>query len=290
MRAESKLKRYTPGRNQQDFAHEMTLLYGIEILDFRFDTEEHILITFPNHTHQRSAYLRSLIRTPNPLIVDAFACIGADTMALMADFPRAQMFAVQRTGSDKELERFQRLTHNTALFNQTFYGGRCALVTVPLKIEKFLSNVRRQIDLLYLDPPWGDDTGTPHPDQTVIDYAASVLALAQPPPKVVVMKLRPAIRDKLNGYTLARSLEIKAYRSNSVLYYFHVFVVDTKRINDPVLEKNACSCQSPPSAPHPTIPCASGPPKACEVQHSDAEMEAGIACLVLPIDSAGMSC
>ena len=289
MRAESRLKRYTSGRNQQDFAHEMTLRYGIEVLDFRFDTEEHILITFPNHTRQRSAYLRSLVSTPTPLIVDAFACIGADTMALMADFPQAQVFAVQRTGSDKERERFQRLIHNTTLFNQAFHCNRCSLVTMPLEIETFLSNMQKQIDILYIDPPWGDDIGIPHPDHVVVEYAASVLALACPPPSVVVMKLRPKMETKLSGYTLTRSLEVKAFRSNSVLYYFHVFVVK-KKINDPFLEKNACSCQSQPFLPHPTTPCDLGHPMACEAQRSDAETEAGISRLVLPKNSVETSC
>lgn len=289
MRTESKLKRYTPGRNTQDFAHAMMLRYGIEILDFRFDTEEHIMITFPSHTQQRSAYLRSLISTPTPLIVDAFACIGADTMALMADFPQAQVFAVQRTGSDKERERFQRLIHNTTLFNHAYHRSRCSLVTVPLDIETFLSNVRKQIDLLYLDPPWGDAIGLPYPDHVVTEYAASVLALACPPPSVVVMKLRPKMETKLSGYTLTRSLEVKAFRSNSVLYYFHVFAANEK-INDPFSEKNACSCRSQPSSPRPTTPCNSGHPMACEAQRSDAETEAGISRLVLSKNSVETSC
>ena len=238
MRAESKLKRYTPGRNQQDFAHEMTLRYGIEVLDFCFSTEEHILITFPYHTHERSAYLRSIIRTPTPLIVDAFACIGADTMALMADFPRARLFAVQRAGNDKELERFQRLTCNTALFDETFCHHSCTLVTVPLEIERFLPSIRKQINLLYLDPPWGNDAGTPHPDQTVFNHATSVLALAQQPPFVVVMKLRSAIGANISGYTLKRSIEIKSHGGNKALFYFHVFVARKKTTDSNTMEIN----------------------------------------------------
>jgi hypothetical protein len=101
-------------------------------------------------------------------------------------------------------------------------------VTVPLEIERFLPSIRKQINLLYLDPPWGNDAGTPHPDQTVFNHAISVLALAQQPPLVVVMKLRSAIGANLSGYTLMRSIEIKSHRSNNVLFYFHVFVARKK--------------------------------------------------------------
>ena len=297
-------------------------------MNFRFNEEESRYITFPHHVSERSVFLKTLIHTKKPVIIDGFACVGGDSIIFMADFPTATVYAIQCVFSSPDKKRFSRLIHNVTAFNRTYGQNNAKALAVSSTIEEYLSNFNKPVDLLYLDPPWFTN-GRERAHDVIMHHLNAVLKTAVVNVKFVVIKIKSNVNnaDCFHGYKLIKSLAMNTSRKKA--FYFHVFeraaherqcglsdAVDyclhqrtvysqhlrpevrpeqerEKKINDQdvyVLEKNTCSCQSSPSAPHPTIPCASGHPKACEVHHSDAKTAAEIAYLVLPIDSAGMNC
>jgi hypothetical protein len=196
-------------------------------VNFQFDHEEARYITFPNHVEERSAVLRSLISCRSPVIVDAFACVGGDSIALMGDFPDATLYAVQRVHTEVERQRFARLTSNVNNYNTVVNQTRTNVLAVDSDIEDFMSAVDRPIDLLYLDPPW--EQAVHGPELGEADLVANMLelvALARGV-RVVVLKIRNSVSRKsedlflTRGYRLQRSIAVR--KAGRVKFYFHVF-------------------------------------------------------------------
>ena len=197
-------------------------------VNFQFDAEEARYITFPNHVEERSRYLRELIPGRSPVIVDAFACVGGDSVALMRDFPDATLFAIQRVRTEEERLRFARLTGNVNNYNATVNRGRTSALVVESDIEDFLPVVTKPIDLLYLDPPWEQDAHGPEFDEsTLVAKMVDLVRLADDV-RVIVLKIRADLSAESRarflrcGYRITRSIPVK--KRDVVKFYFHVFV------------------------------------------------------------------
>jgi hypothetical protein len=189
-------------------------------MEFRCDYEEFSMVTFPSHSAERSALLRSLITNPEPLIVDAFAGVGGDSIALIADFPRCELFAVQPTDTPTTWARFSRLTHNLMQFNRKFRGDEYTAITVAAKFEEFVPTVRRTIDLLYMSPPWSwGMTGD------IVDRIADVVNGMRTDVEWMVLMLKDELqfssRRAFERFHWVRSLPVVV--KERVSFYFHVF-------------------------------------------------------------------
>ena len=84
--------------------------------------------------------------------IDAFACVGGDTLAAMNQFTGAEIFSVQvNTGTG----RVERLRHNVNMLQDII--PRTGTVQVEaMDIETFILGLapRSDVSVLYLDPPW----------------------------------------------------------------------------------------------------------------------------------------
>jgi hypothetical protein len=205
------------------FNRQITNHYNIN-MNFQFDAEESRYTTFPNHVKSRTEYLKSIIMSTHPVIVDGFSCVGGDTIVFMADFPSADVFAVQRVATEKEKERFNRLTYNVSEFNTKFRQDKCLAITIPTTIQHFLPHIQTDVDLLYLDPPWEITEGHEYDEQDVLDYISSIIACASSSfIRYVMIKIRYDISKGhiIPGYALKKTFRVM--NSERLLYCFHVF-------------------------------------------------------------------
>jgi hypothetical protein len=113
-----------------------------------YTDEEGKYITWPWDATERNELLSEWggeIGIEEPIIWDVFAGVGDDTVQFLHLFPRAQITAVQCPTADGTTDR---LKHNT--------NGRCTVRECTADV--FLRQCTTRCDLLYLDPPWGDET------------------------------------------------------------------------------------------------------------------------------------
>lgn len=201
--------------------HQLAERFGVDI-EFQCDYEECAIMTFPFHSAERSALLKSLITTPEPLIVDAFAGVGGDSMVLMADFPDCELFAVQPADTKQHQARFGRLTHNVEQFNDKFRAGKRSVITVASTFEEFLPYVERKIDLLYMSPPWswnGGDT------VEIVERIADVVNEMETEVDLIVLMLKDdlCIRGKRAFESLHCVQSLPVVLKEKTCFYFHVF-------------------------------------------------------------------
>ena len=92
------------------------------------------------------------------VVLDAFACVGGDSLAAMYVHREAHVHAVQRVTTIEEKERFERLATNLKQFRGTVRRSGKVL-WYQSDIGSFLMKFDSDISLLYLDPPWalGED-------------------------------------------------------------------------------------------------------------------------------------
>ena len=122
-------------------------------INFQGTPEECRDATLPSLTRERTQLLWNLVTSSKPVIVDAFAGVGADSLVLMSDFPQCTLYAVQAADSEVERARFLRLTHNVSAFNAAVRKNLHCAMTVPASFDNFISGFAKTIDVLYLDPP-----------------------------------------------------------------------------------------------------------------------------------------
>ncbi len=88
--------------------------------------------------------------------IDAFACVGGDTLAAMFYFPHLHVHAIQLDEPRENHERFQRLTHNIATFNRLLPRRSGSVQAYGTDIKSFLLSHAAVLNqsILYPDPPW----------------------------------------------------------------------------------------------------------------------------------------
>ena len=148
-------------------------------LQFLCDEEETNYITQPRDAIPIYQAISHALEGPDTttvvvvcrVFIDAFACVGGDTLAAMHAFESAHVYAIQLSTN---AGRFRRLTANVREFNQVLSThGRTTVGThrahaIGTDIRSFLT--QRALGLLsdtnangilYLDPPWGVDPLNP---------------------------------------------------------------------------------------------------------------------------------
>ena len=141
-------------------------------LKFECDEEEANYITQPRDAipiHQAMAQAMGPVTCK--VFIDAFACVGGDTLAAMHEFSSANVYAVQLSEPARYAARFGRLTANVREFNRLLAdsgGERMRARAVGTDIGSFLTHPQALYlssadagSILYLDPPWGVDLLNP---------------------------------------------------------------------------------------------------------------------------------
>lgn len=138
-------------------------------LKFECDDEETNYITQPRDAIPIGRSISEAIIYPATtcrVFIDAFACVGGDTLAAMDRFDSADVYAIQ-INTGRYAQRFQRLQKNVEEFNQVVPGrfsrrayaiGTDIRSFLKEKAPSILSNTDNEnCSILYLDPPWGVD-------------------------------------------------------------------------------------------------------------------------------------
>ena len=243
------------GRHHQDpktaaISGLLSREYGIPIV--RLTPEEAAMVSHPGRTVERNAYFATLFgEYPLVRIVDAYACIGGDTLSFlkwaMVNGLKLQIFAVQK----KEHGRSERLkTHVDSFIDATGYSN--ATVTCFDKqiqdVIKLLQHcgVDPAVDLMYFDPPWdlpeGYDLSTNHgsaknPSEATMLFIdrlerevfgplvkvgaapARYVCLKAPTPFVEFSVALFQASSYLSGYKLDKEIKVRNARGQIILYY-----------------------------------------------------------------------
>ena len=116
--------------------------------NLRYTDEEAMYISDPADCVERNRFLRTL---PVRHICDAYACVGGDTVQFTHVKPEARVDAVQITDSRENVDRFERLGYNV----EHCMHPHARVDTYPMSITDYIdSGYCRNVDFLYLDPPW----------------------------------------------------------------------------------------------------------------------------------------
>jgi len=204
--------------------------------DMEFSSEEAKYITQPSETLRRNTELVRLFnRRIDITIIDAFACVGGDSVSLMKTFPSCHLHVVQRGETADEKQRFERLCLNIGRAQMTF-APKADFHPYMLPISNAFSEISRsvrEVDLLYLDPPWYDEHGQLSLDRmctllkdNVFDpmYYTGII------PKFICLKLdfKPtdllgsaSFNQLVTGYNYLKSVGV--FRYSRPVYFFHIY-------------------------------------------------------------------
>ena len=88
------------------------------------------------------------------VFIDAFACVGGDTLAAINQFGTSKIYSVQPAFYGKN-ERFESLNANIINF-KTLTGKGAETKPKNMDIKSFIESeeLPQNISVLYLDPPW----------------------------------------------------------------------------------------------------------------------------------------
>jgi hypothetical protein len=179
------------------FVHDWSKMINLrDGFPFECDDDEANYITRP--VDAKVIYKIMLRATPSSRcthFIDAFACVGGDTLAAMWYFPRLHVHAIQLDEPRENHERFQRLTHNIATFNGLLPRRSGSAQAYGTNIKSFLLSHAAVMNqsILYLDPPW--ELGPPGSGISSLRDISHFLedhvfsALTEKPPRVIVLKL-----------------------------------------------------------------------------------------------------
>jgi hypothetical protein len=183
----------------QDFVRLWSSILRIPPFRFECNAEESTYITRPLHAEKIHRYSSMALDRPCTLFIDAFACVGGDTLASMNQFKQADIFAVQRIDAN-EHGRFDRLQRNIEVFKDIVQRRRPGSIVeaIGLDIQSFIRSYDKPLSdhsILYIDPPW-----VLNPAETTYSTAAQInsfltteiwtpLDQTQTYPSVIVLKL-----------------------------------------------------------------------------------------------------
>jgi hypothetical protein len=143
-----------------------------------------------------------------PIIWDVFAGIGGDAVQFLHLFPDAEITAVQRATADG---RTDRLKHNL--------NGKCTVRECTAEV--FLRGCTTHCDLLYLDPPWGDEKGLFTAPIFVANLRRDVLNALVTHCELVCLKTCFAWEALQLEFDLCETIRVQEKN-----YYFHFFVLE----------------------------------------------------------------
>ena len=205
----------------------------------QFTDEEATYISQPTETLARNEVLRKIFNRRDDIsIIDAFACVGGDSISFMHAFSKCKLHSVQRTETADERNRYDRMCDNVGnAQKQVMYQGvifhhyDCP---IDVAFSRIKENVVGKVDLLFLDPPW-------YQGERVLDATSMTWFLrknvfqpiieADLMPEIICMKLSFSAVELRNsrhfmqlidGYILHKSVPV--YRGTKrIAYFFHIF-------------------------------------------------------------------
>ena len=209
-----------------------TFSVGMEFTD-----TEAAYISQPTETLERNNVLCKIFGYRQSIvIIDAFACVGGDSISLMHAFPSCIIHSVQRSETDEEQGRCARLCRNAAEACKTnpevtFHSYNCPISTTFSRMPV------TAIDLLFLDPPWylgdtelnlGSMVELLRTDVFVPMTHASLL------PEIICMKLcftaseladSTDFMQMIAGYILLLTVPVtrKIKSQETPVYFFHIY-------------------------------------------------------------------
>ena len=146
---------------RQGFISEWMQQIHTEMFDFECSDEEVNYVTRPRDAVQiHTATANALGPDRCTTFIDAFACVGGDTLAAMYKFRDAEIFTVQKCTTSGERARCDRLEQNIATFKKMFpnrMNGIHPVSVAKIDIRSFLTEFHADISVLHLDPPWTMD-------------------------------------------------------------------------------------------------------------------------------------
>jgi hypothetical protein len=217
-----------------DFARKWSGILNTRSLQFECDTDEATYITRPKdavYIHRSVAW--ALNKDPCTWFVDAFACVGGDTLAAMNQFKEANISAVQRTMDERESRRFDRLCQNIEVFKRIVQGRNpdSKVNAIGKDIQSFIEEIDpvSDISVLYLDPPWVLTPGqpsysTPAEIESFLDTNVwTPLMKKTRHPLVIVLKLPTSdIRDIVSWPKLSTNYTLCAHISPRDRYSVYI--------------------------------------------------------------------
>jgi hypothetical protein len=150
---------------QKLFVQHWGRLLGVSDFKFECTPEEWAYVSMPRDAmYIHEVIAQALEGEECKVFIDAFACVGGDTVAAMNQYRGAQIFAVQKNTTSDEKERFDRLTHNVNFLEENIPGRRFPVNLNGVDIKTFITSLTpaQEVSVLYLDPPWalGQDPHT----------------------------------------------------------------------------------------------------------------------------------
>jgi hypothetical protein len=93
------------------------------------------------------------------VFIDAFACVGGDTLAAMNQFKGSTIHSIQPSSNGNET-RYKSLAGNIQVFKTITDSPGANVNAMDMGVKAFIGTLSRetQISVLYLDPPWSLDS------------------------------------------------------------------------------------------------------------------------------------
>lgn len=186
-------------------------------------------ITDPANAVFRNALLAGILGD-SPTIVDAFACVGFDTMSFVYSFPNSRVFSAQITSTAEEAARYNNLTRNTDLICTVNRVDRMRCVSFGGDVGTFLSGFGESIDLLYADPPWSI-AGKKLELQDMLGFLRDTIVSKTDLARIGVICVKTdfawdrefdALWKELTGGVFTKYISIRNQPGNGI-YFFHIF-------------------------------------------------------------------
>ena len=180
-------------------------------------------ITDPQIAKYRNDLLRDIFfNNKNITVVDLFSVAGWDGMSFLADFAVEKYF----TCTTDYKFTYPNLSSFCTLKDKQFEDICVVQSTVAELMTTVIST--QKIDLLYMDPPWTQESVLLDPPATVRFIKANISGLLAPRrPEVICLKTRftmdqlsPYWTDPLNDWKWRMSIE---NQPSKTVYYFHIF-------------------------------------------------------------------
>ena len=244
--------RKLPPHVVQRFVKEFNDYWFLEFhtnINFAFGAEDLNSLTLTDPAMGRNMFLQKFF-IESPVILEAFAGVGGDTITFLLKFKPKHLFAVQH-GSPLTSHPIEGRAYNLLQLNVNSFLSqypdipRNSITFSDETIQNFIAHTPglTHVDLLYLDPPWvlnGVNECTP---EELVDflneYVFKALASKKIVPRVICIKTRFGWNevDRIQHYIPAyyRDHSIKTQPMKNV-YYFHIFSLNTP--TDVILQRS----------------------------------------------------
>jgi hypothetical protein len=197
-------------------------------LTFECDEEETNYITRPDDA---AAIYPAIVRAADKAecFIDAFACVGGDTLAAMYYLRQLPVHAVQLNDTPASEGRFARLAANVERFNRMIPGRPARGCAHGTDIRSFLCENTEILagSILYLDPPWTVDsaaaTGISPLREIAAFLDAHVWRALRVCPGLIVLKLPAEAADVQDWPFLARHYSLTNRVSPRGRFHVHIF-------------------------------------------------------------------